>query len=297
MAINTHLRAAQLALNSTAAYRKFIRIDESPTGQPIFVNTATGAEHMDMGSAMAGVDSLGLVDYRVFSPRSGISPFDSFRSTSGVNQLDSEIQVVNRFLREATSDPAKMKQLRDVGLDHLVGQSVSGRFFKFNTRGQESMVRQVSAEFPLSQVATSSITDEGYTLLQYAMGDGTTMSGRQAKMLKSIVGVGPIQTSFIKKLIQNDEYSDIAKLAKRLQSTMSPRDVMLGEEFVSQFLETPITRNILGIPFTIPSPFESRVMRFDGVAGQLEIMLRDRGLEGPGVRRIYCKPKGNKTWR
>ena len=284
MAVNPHLRAAQLALNSTAAYRKFIRIDESPTGEIGFTNVATGATHNNMGDAIAGVDSLGLVDYRLFTPRASGGPLDNFASTSGVNQLDSEIQVINKWLREAVSDPAKMRQLRDVGLGHLAGQPINGRFLKFNTRGQEAMVRNVGAEFPLSQIATASLTDEGYTLMQYAMPDGTAITGRQSKLLQSVIGVGQIQSSFIEKLIKEDEYSSIAKLAKRLQSTMSPRDVMLGEEFIQRYLTGSIIDDSSGVPITRAVPFESRVMSFDGVAGQLEIMLRDRGAEGAGLR-------------
>lgn len=283
MAINIHLRAAQLALNSSAGYRKFIRIDEGPSGEVVFTNIATGRGHSNITEAIEGVNSLGLVDYRLFSPRPGGSPFDSFRSTSGTNQFDSEISVINEWLRSTTTDPARMKELRDVGLDHLAGQSINGKLFKFNTRGQRDMVTNVSSQFPLDQVATASLTDEGYTLLQYTMPDGTVISGRQAKLLKSVIGVGPMQTSFVRKLIETDEYSSIAKLAKRLQSTMSPRNVMLGESFIEQFLTQRVIDPSSGAAITTAG-FETRVMTFDGVAGQLEIMLRDRGIEGPGLR-------------
>lgn len=296
MAINTHLRAAQLALNSTAAYRKFIRIDENALGEVVFTNVATGQKHNNMGDAMAGVNSLGLVDYRLFAPRPGAGPLDNFRSTSGANQFDSEISVINDWLTSASTDPTKAKQLRDVGLGDLIGRPINGKLFKFNTRGQKDMVTNISAEFPLSEVATASLTDEGYTLLQYAMPDGTLISGRKAKILKSVIGVNPIQNSFIRRLIETDEYSSIAKLAKRLQSTMSPRNVMLGENFIQEFLTKKVFDSSSGIPASayamsgMPMPmieagFESRVMTFDGVAGQLEIMLRDRGIEGPGLRR------------
>jgi hypothetical protein len=284
MTLNPQLKAAQLALNSATAYRKFIRIDEGSAGEIVFTNIATGQQHGNMGDAISGVDSLGLVDYRLFSPRAGQIPFGDFRSTAGANQIESEILKVNEFLREATSSPEKMQQLRNVGLERFAGQSLDGRMFKFNTGGQKDIVTMISSEFPVDKVATASMTDEGYTLLQYVGTGGLEITGRESKMLQSIVGVGPIQTSFIKKLLETDDYTSISKLAKRLQSTMSPRNVALGQEFIEGFLDKSFIDASSGVPMRRAVPFESRTVAIDGVAGQLEIMLRDRGIEGAGLR-------------
>ena len=272
MTINPMLRAQQAALNSAPSYRRFIQINENPDGTLSYLNLATNQSHETISEAFSSVESLGLVDYRLFSPRVGGRVFENFSSTQGANQLESEILVINRFLREASTDPTKMQALRNVELDHLVGQEINGRMYKFNTRGQRDIVNLVSSQFPTETVATASLTDEGYTLMQYVRADGSQITGRQAKMLQSIVGVGPIQEGFVKKLLETDDYTNISKLAKRLQSTMSPRNVSLGEQFMETFLETSIT------------PFENRTMSFDGIAGQLEIMLRDRGIEGAGIR-------------
>jgi hypothetical protein len=284
MTFNPQLKAAQLALNSATAYRKFIRIEENSDGQVIFRNIANGHSYDDIQSAFSGVDSLGLVDYRLFSPRAGQIPFGDFRSTAGANQIESEILKVNEFLREATSSPEKMQQLRNVGLERFAGQSLDGRMFKFNTGGQKDIVTMISSQFPVDKVATASMTDEGYTLLQYVGTGGLEITGRESKMLQSIVGVGPIQTSFIKKLLETDDYTSISKLAKRLQSTMSPRNVALGEEFIRGSLDKTFLDVSSGVPVTTSIPFDRRTVAIDGVAGQLELMLRDRGIEGAGLR-------------
>jgi hypothetical protein len=272
MTINPKLRAQQIALNSAPAYRKFIKIVEDSDGTISYLNIATGQPLRSLEDAFASVETLGLVDYRLFSPRPGGGIFENFATTQGANQLESEILVINRYLQDALTDPQKRQTLQNLDLQHLIGTSINGRMYKFNTQGKKDIVDLVSSQFPMTSVATAALTDEGYTLMQYVGADGSEISGRSAKHLQLATGVSPIRKDFLKQLLQTDDYTSIAKLAKRMQGTISPRNVSLGENFIQSFLETPSL------------PLESRILGIGGVAGQLELMLRDRGIEGDGIR-------------
>lgn len=184
-----------------------------------------------------------MVDYRQFSPTAESIPFtgdrlSSMGASTGLSQIESEVQRVNKFLQEATTDAAKAQQLRSVGLEHLVGQRIAGRYFKFNTSGRSGVLEQIDEKLDKSTIATAALTDEGYTAIQYAAGD-RTLSGREAKILQSVTGVNPVQKDFMKRILQSDDSSLVAKLAKRLQSYLSPRNVALGEEFISTYLDRP----------------------------------------------------------
>jgi len=243
MPLNPKVRTAELALRSLPEFRQFIRIEEHD-GSLVFVNTATGQEFTNPGDAFHNIRSLGLVDYRFMSPAAGSVPFTGDRLTHmgasmGLNQVESEIQRVNQYLADAVGDTAKRAELESVGLGHLVGRRISGKFFKFNTQGQKASLNAIDERLDKATIATAAMTDEGYTAIQYLMGD-TAISGREAKLLQSVTGVSPVRTDFVKKLVTSDDSSLVAKLAKRLQSYLSPRNVALGEEFISRYLDETI---------------------------------------------------------
>lgn len=296
MTFNPRIRTAELALRSLPEFRSFIRVEER--GDRIFfINTATGQEFTNPGDAFNNIRELGLVDFRVMSPAARSVPFTGDRLTHmgtslGLNQFESEIQRVNEYLQAATSDPARRAELESVGLGHLVGRRMSGKFFKFNTSGKKIALEAIDERLDKSTIATAALTDEGYTAIQYALGD-TAISGREAKLLQSVVGVSPVQRDFLSRLVSSDDSSLVAKLAKRLQSYLSPRNVALGEEFVSRYLDEreEVLIGGLGMPMgtvTNVTRFEERVLSLDSTAGSLELMFRDPGSEGlaPALNRL-----------
>lgn len=249
MTFNPRVRTAELALRSLPDFRQFIRVEEQDD-RIIYVNTATGQRFTNPGDAFNNIRELGLVDFRVMSPAAGSVPFTGDRLTHmgasvGLNQVESEIQRVNQYLQDAVGDAAKRTELESVGLGHLVGRQISGKFFKFNTGGKKASLDAIDERLDRATIATAALTDEGYTAIQYALGD-TTITGREAKLLQSVTGVSPVQTDFMKKLINSDDSSLVAKLAKRLQSYLSPRNVAIGEEFIRTYLDETITTSLGG---------------------------------------------------
>ena len=249
MTFNPKVKTGELALRSLPDFRQFVRIEERD-GRLVYVNTATGQDFTNPGDIFNNIRELGLVDFRVMSPAARSVPFTGDRLTHmgasiGLNQVESEIQRVNQYLQEAVSDTAKRAELESVGLGHLVGRQMSGKFFKFNTGGKKAALDAIDERLDKATIATAALTDEGYTAIQYTLGD-TAITGREAKLLQSVAGVSPVQTDFMKKLISSDDSSLVAKLAKRLQSYLSPRNVAIGEDFIRQYLDETITTSMGG---------------------------------------------------
>lgn len=278
-----HRRALQLAYSTIPQYAK-ITIDINSDGEIVYTDQVTGDSNVgDPTLVLNHRDTLGLVDYRQFDPGTGRGPFASISSNAGALQLDSEVMVVNQFLRDARTDPIKRAKLASLGLDHMVGQEVTGEFFKFNTTGQKATVKAVKDFAAQRQGASISMTDEGLSLL-VLKGKTTEITGTQASYLRLISGAEQVQPRFLAGLVKEDidsvtgevtrNWSKIGKLAKRLQSTMSPRNVAVGEEFIQQILDTTYTTRG-PISTTVAVPFQDRALAIDGVAARFELMFRD----------------------
>jgi len=242
--INPKLETARRALTSIPKYRFAIDVVESD-GKIEYVNKVTGQSFDEISDAFDSVNVLGLIDFRIFSSATSEGPFNNFSVTRGANQLASEVKVVNDFLREAASNPVKMQQLTDVGLGHLAGTSIGAKFYKSNTQNnQKGVIQALDQTIDESRRTTVSITDEGYSILEYFSESGLQLTGEQSKLLKSVVGASPIRKEYLsklfKKVAQKDgskNWADVAKIAKRMQSYISPRDFSIGETFISQFLD------------------------------------------------------------
>ena len=276
-------RAQQLAL-STFPQHANITVDIDAQNNIVYTDKVTGNTSVnDLDLLINGRN--GLVDYRFFDPGTGRGAFASIGSNAGALQLESEVMVVNEFLRAAQIDPAKAQRLRDLGLGHMIGEEVTGEFLKFNTRGQTSIVKSVRMLAAKKGAVSKSITDEGYSFLTLK-GKNRDITAQQGRFLRIVSGAEQVQPAFLAKLIggidpitgvESQNWSNIGKLAKRIQSTMSPRDVTLGEEFIRKFLDTTHTlrsaTTILGT--TVPVPFQDRQLFIDSVATRFELMFRD----------------------
>jgi hypothetical protein len=179
-------------------------------------------------------------------------------------------------LRAARTDPAKAQQLRNLGLGHMIGEEVTGEFLKFNTRGQSSIVQSVKRLAAQKGAASTSITDEGYSLL-VLKGKNRDVTATQASYLRILSGAEQVQPRFLAQLAEVSEdgtqnWSKIGKLAKRLQSTMSPRNVAVGEEFIKTILDTTLTAKG---PFSYTVPFHDRALVIDGVGARFALMFGD----------------------
>lgn len=263
-------RALKLAYSTIPQYAN-ITIDIDPDGNIVYTDKVTGRTNINDPTPVLNYrDTLGLVDYRSFDPGVGRNPFESIASNAGALQLDSEVMVVNQYLRDALTDPVKRAKLASVGLDRMAGEEVTGEFFKFNTAGQKAKIKAVKDFASRRQHASLSMTDEGlsFSVLKSKVG---SITGTEASYLRLISGAEQVQPSFLAELPNN--WSKIGKLAKRLQSTMSPRNVAVGEEFIQSFLDT--TANI--VPFAAPQnvPFQNRALVLGGVATKFELMFRD----------------------
>ena len=253
---------------SAPSYRFAIEVIED-NGSIKYRNKATGRVLDNLEDAFSSVDTLGLVDFRIFSSSTVEAPFNNFAETRGANQLASEIKVVNDFLRAAGQDPTskQMQTLKDIGLERLAGTTIGGKFYKANTGGRPDVIEAINKTLKPEEMASISVTDEGYSLLQYYSESGVALSGKEARVLQSAVGVSPIQKDFLIKMITGKnpdgsfgKWSQIAKIAKRLQSYMSPRDLALGEQFITDFLEKSV-------------PFEDTALRIDRRAAVFELMF------------------------
>lgn len=247
---------------SAPSYRFAIEVIED-NGSIKYRNKATGRVLDNLEDAFSSVDTLGLVDFRIFSSSTVEAPFNNFAETRGANQLASEIKVVNDFLRAAGQDPTskQMQTLKDIGLERLAGTTIGGKFYKANTGGRPDVIEAINKTLKPEEMASISVTDEGYSLLQYYSESGVALSGKEARVLQSAVGVSPIQKDFLIKMLKADKWSDISKMAKRLQSYMSPRDLALGEQFIASFLDTQSTS------------FQDTALRIDRRAAVFELMF------------------------
>ena len=267
-------RAAQLALSTIPQYAN-ITVSIDADGNIVYTDKVTG--NTSVNSLDEVVNSrLGLVDYRFFDPGTGRGPLASIGSNAGALQLDSEVMVVNQFLRAARTDPEKAQQLRNLGLGHMIDQEVTGEFLKFNTRGQSSIVQSVKRLAAQKGAASTSITDEGYSLL-VLKGKNREITATQASYLRILSGAEQVQPRFLAQLAEVSEdgsqnWSKIGKLAKRLQSTMSPRNVAVGEEFIKTILDTTLTTKG---PFSYAVPFQDRALVIDGVGARFALMFGD----------------------
>lgn len=271
-------RALQLAYSTIPQYAN-ITIDINSDGNIVYTDKVTGRTSIGDPSPVINYrETLGLVDYRAFDTGTGRGPFASIGSNAGALQLESEVMVVNQYLQDALTDPAKRAKLASVGLDRMVGQEVTGEFFKFNTAGRTDKVRAVQRFATERQRGTLSATDEGLSFLTLK-GKALDISGTEASYLRIISGVEQVQPKFLAGL--TGDWSSIGKLAKRLQSTMSPRNVAVGEEFIRTILDTTQTIQLptrfpgISIPFTRNVPFQDRALVIDGVGARLELMFRD----------------------
>jgi hypothetical protein len=271
-------RALQLAYSTIPQYAN-ITIDINSDGNIVYTDKVTGRTSIGDPSPVINYrETLGLVDYRAFDPGTGRGPFASIASNAGALQLDSEVMVINQYLRDAAADPSKASKLRSVGLDHMIGKEVTGEFFKFDTAGRGDKVKAIQRFAAGRQNASLSATDEG---LSFLVLNGKTLSitGTQASYLRIVSGAEQVQPKFLAELTQ--DWSKIGKLAKRLQSTMSPRNVAVGEEFIASILDRTQTVNLptgfagLTMPFTRSIPFQDRALVLDGVGTKFELMFRD----------------------
>ena len=262
-------RALQLAYSTIPQYAN-ITIDINSDGNIVYTDKVTGRTSIGDPSPVINYrETLGLVDYRAFDTGTGRGPFASIGSNAGALQLESEVMVVNQYLQDALTDPAKRAKLASVGLDRMAGQEVTGEFFKFNTAGRTDKVRAVQRFAAERQRGTISATDEGLSFLTLK-GKALDISGTEASYLRIISGVEQVQPKFLAGL--TGDWSSIGKLAKRLQSTMSPRNVAVGEEFIRTILDTTPTAKG---PFSYAVPFQDRALVVDGVGARLELMFRD----------------------
>jgi len=273
-------RALQLAYSTIPQYAN-ITIDINADGDIVYTDKVTGRTSIGDPSPVINYrETLGLVDYRAFDPGTGRGPFASIASNAGALQLDSEVMVINQYLRDAAADPSKASKLRSVGLDHMIGKEVTGEFFKFDTAGRGDKIKAIQRFAAGRQNASLSATDEG---LSFLVLNGKTLSitGTQASYLRIVSGAEQVQPKFLAELPQ--DWSKIGKLAKRLQSTMSPRNVAVGEEFIASILDTTQTIQLptgftgLTIPFTRSIPFQDRALVLHGVGTKFELMFRDPG--------------------
>ena len=278
-------RAAQLALSTFPQY-KGIRVDVDTDGKLLYVDPVTGASSNDRDIILNDRRTLGLVDYRLFNPGVGGNALRNIGTSQGALQLDSEVMVVNQFLRGASTDPIKAQRLRNLGLGHMIGEEITGELYKFNTRGQRGAIRQIQLLGIDKAAAASSQTDEGFTFLTLKRKSGE-LSPMQASYLRIVSGAEQIRPQFLATLAEetidpitgevSQNWSKIGKLAKRLQSTMSPRNVAIGEEFIQQHLD--ITRPGIMTPFgRMPDTtidFGQRMIRVESTAARFELMFRD----------------------
>ena len=266
-------RAAQLALSTIPKFHN-IRVDLDPSGNLLYVDVATGHSDADPSVIFNERETLGLVDYRLFDPGVGGNALRNIGTSSGTLQLDSEVMIANQFLRDASTDPIKAQRLRNLGLGHMIGEEVTGELHKFDTRGQRGVIRQIQLLGVDKGAAASSQTDEGFTFLTLK-GKRQTLTSMQASRLRIISGAEQIKPEFLAQLAEvsadgSQNWSKIGKLAKRLQSTMSPRNVAVGEEFIQQHLDIikPDGTKIL---------FQDRTLSIDSIAARFELMFRDPG--------------------
>ena len=271
-------RAAQLALSTIPKYHN-IRVDIDASGNLLYVDIATGHSDADPSVIFNERETLGLVDYRFFDPGVGGNALKNIGTSSGALQLDSEVMLANQFLRDASTDPIKAQRLRNLGLGHMIGEEVTGELYKFDTRSQSSAVRQIQLLGIDKGAAASSQTDEGFTFLTLR-GKTKTITSGQASRLRIISGAEQVRPQFLAQLAKQDidpisglptgNWSKIGKLAKRLQSTMSPRNVAIGEEFIQQHLDIikPDGTKIL---------LEDRTLGINSIAAKFELMFRDPG--------------------
>ena len=278
-------RAAQLALSTFPQY-KGIRVDIDADGKLLYVDPVTGTSSNDRDVVTNHRQTLGLVDYRLFNPGVGGNPLRDIGTSQGALQLESEVAVVNRFLRNASTDPIQAQRLRNLGLGRMIGQEVTGEFYKFNTRGQQGVIRQAQLLAAERGAAASSQTDEGFTFLTLKA-KNTALSAIDASRLRIISGAEQIRPEFLATLAEetidpitgqaSQNWSRIGKLAKRLQSTMSPRNVAIGEDFIQKHLD--ITRPGAMTPFgRMPGSkitFDQRMLRVESTAARFELMFRD----------------------
>jgi hypothetical protein len=193
-------RAAQLAINTNPSFRH-IRVDLDSDGNLIYVDLVTGSRSTpnDPSAIFNSRRTLGLVDYRNFDPGVGRGALSDIGRSAGALQIESEVMVVNEFLAAARTDPAKAQQLRNLGLDRMIGEQVTGELLKFNTQGQGRVVQAIKALGVAEKAASASMTDEGYTFITLK-GKNRSINATEASYLRILSGAEQIQPAFLAEL-------------------------------------------------------------------------------------------------
>lgn len=222
------------ALKSLSEYSRTLKI-ELINGEIRYVNRATGESSTVLEEALDSIDRLGLVDFREISAVDASTLYGT-PETVGLNQLAGEVKVVNQYLSDAVTDTTKRQALMDLELGHLVGKQIGARFYKSSTK-DKSVISEIDAKIPVGRHAVTSVTDEGYTIIEYFADQGA-IPGSLAKRLQEVTGASPVQTSFLQKLMSKGDWNIVAKYSKRLQSYVSPRNVSIGETQIEEFIDS-----------------------------------------------------------
>lgn len=176
---------------------------------------------------------------------------------TGVDRAADRVARVNAFL----ASTGNRELLEREGLGHLFGGSISARMVLFDTQNKKTTVQNLQQLITEHLPGESVLTDGGlqlFSLSRAVTADGSllTVSYEQQQLLMRLAGADIFGDDFVTDIFSSASSaltagdaatmeqalgnigSKIGKLTKRVQSSMSPREVSFGEKAISEMISS-----------------------------------------------------------
>lgn len=176
---------------------------------------------------------------------------------TGVDRAADRVARVNAFL----ASPGNRELLEREGLGHLFEGSISARMVLFDTQNKKTTVQNLQQIISEHLPGESVLTDGGlqlFSLSRAVTSDGSplTISYEQQQLLMRLAGADIFGEDFVTDIFSSASSaltagdtatmetalqtigSKIGKLTKRVQSSMSPREVSFGDKAISEMISS-----------------------------------------------------------
>jgi hypothetical protein len=208
-----------------------IRAEEDTDGRIIFRSLFDGKVRKTLEEAVGHIELLGINDLRVFDAAGEAT----LGTRQGLTQVADKARLINEAVRNA--DPLKTQLLRKLGLGFVLepGAEVGMTYAQFNHAGRTQNLKDLIGNELIKNAGAINITDEGATVINYNVGRNM-LTSLQAKNLENVLGLGNLSSSFVDKVLGGSD-KGFAKLPKRRQSFLSPRDISISGDALADLTD------------------------------------------------------------
>jgi hypothetical protein len=180
------------------------------------------------------LNATGINAFQTFTAKEIVGERDAIQvGRRGIAQLADEIDLLNERLKNI--NPTQRKQLERLGLKDLIGQEISMTRAQFIYEGKSDKLASILELDYAKNAGILNITDKGVTVINYAT-NGQVLSSKQAKLLNNALGLGHL-TDDISKEMAEGKFKNLAKVTKRQQGLLAPRDISITGEQAEKLLD------------------------------------------------------------